>query len=726
MKKWTTIFSICLLVGLFVADTIFAENTPKQLTIAKDKATIIRIEGDVQVQRKNTLNWIDAEVDMDLQAGSRLTTGVTSYCELSFNYDEKTKKINIVRIEPETTIVLNKVSPSETEIGLPQGEIDCLIERLEEGSTFEVKTPTTVCGSRGTGFSVKYNPHTVVLCYEHAVYVIRVDDQGNPIGKARILKEGFQQIIDKLEVSDATRLSPEDKEKWNAWRKDVGKLLGGYVIKEGSTADPYTPPGDEGGGGDDDLGDDVGDNQNNAGDNQGDANDDQYSDREDPDSIDTDGDGYVDSEDAFPDDEYDWQDSDSDTYGDNEDAFPDDSTVHEDTQVGDVTILGYGSRHQMREKLLEKMQEQDLRDDVGQLEDDIYYRDMDAKIASIADHQAGKVMTDRWGNRVRVDEYIFKPDNKTVQFLSLNLRTAGPNKGVSTFDFQVAFKTEISGDLKDLPWDDYMHNPEMNEYFNTNNDDDSQLIVYETENEGEHYNPQDYNYPLPDAFSLEVKSPVGNSVKATETYSDIIYDYVIGDYEGIWYQKQTNDTMSINGTTMNVIDPSQTEMAQDWGDDWNAANRYTFLEELSADNDGDGAPDQWLMGMFYLIEDNGSLVSIPEDLSGADYFLDNEENEEFNGIRDCINPDFNVEMVFFSSEFEGNEYSLSDIDAMDDEGESGGPSYSQQLDLYQKNPNIDVITIPEITDGYTTPKPTSDLDKWEELDPTTCFNTVTY
>jgi len=54
--------------------------------------------------------------------------------------------------------------------------------------------------------------------------------------------------------------------------------------------------------------------------------------------VDSDGDGYLDWDDAFPNDPFEWKDSDNDGYGDNSDAFPYDSSEHLDSDkdgVGD-------------------------------------------------------------------------------------------------------------------------------------------------------------------------------------------------------------------------------------------------------------------------------------------------------------------------------------------------------------------------------------------------------
>ncbi len=81
-------------------------------------------------------------------------------------------------------------------------------------------------------------------------------------------------------------------------------------------------------------------------------------------------------------------------------------------------------------------------------------RARDALLAQVADAQSGRVTRDRMGNWVRAQQYILRPDNKTVQVLNVSLRgqDAGDLAGLSTMDFTTTFKEGYDGDLRCLPW----------------------------------------------------------------------------------------------------------------------------------------------------------------------------------------------------------------------------------------------------------------------------------
>ncbi len=80
-------------------------------------------------------------------------------------------------------------------------------------------------------------------------------------------------------------------------------------------------------------------------------------------------------------------------------------------------------------------------------------RARDAAFVELADAQSGKVMKDVHGNWVRAQQYILRPDTKTLQLLSVSLRGGdGELAGMSTIDFTTNFTTDyaISSNPKDI------------------------------------------------------------------------------------------------------------------------------------------------------------------------------------------------------------------------------------------------------------------------------------
>jgi hypothetical protein len=80
----------------------------------------------------------------------------------------------------------------------------------------------------------------------------------------------------------------------------------------------------------------------------------------------------------------------------------------------------------------------------------------------MADAQSGRVLKDREGNWVRAQQYVLRPDAKTVQLLNVCLRGADAKdlSGLSTMDFTTMFTESYAGDLRDLPWSEWLGSPQ--------------------------------------------------------------------------------------------------------------------------------------------------------------------------------------------------------------------------------------------------------------------------
>ena len=177
---------------------------------------------------------------------------------------------------------------------------------------------------------------------------------------------------------------------------------------------------------------------------------------------DDDGDGYLDGEDAFPFDPDEWLDTDSDGVGDNNDAFPNHAARTE-------------TRNSMRDKTLALLRSRDptyadptyleeekvvLRQEIDDMLADIEARHIDSVMEQINDAQTGKVLISRTGHRVRVEQYVLRPNNNTVEVMSLTLHTDPSLEGLHTLDWKTTFNQPLDGltgeGLRDLHWDAYL------------------------------------------------------------------------------------------------------------------------------------------------------------------------------------------------------------------------------------------------------------------------------
>jgi len=138
MKKILCIGLAFVLVGIFSMGAYAADSGLK--------AKIISTKGDVKVDPQGNGSWVAANVNMELNQGAIIKTGAGSSANLAFD----TAMLNVLNVEENTTLSVDTLSEKLSEVGLSNGNILVILEGLKKGSTFQVKTPTAICGARGT------------------------------------------------------------------------------------------------------------------------------------------------------------------------------------------------------------------------------------------------------------------------------------------------------------------------------------------------------------------------------------------------------------------------------------------------------------------------------------------------------------------------------------------------------------------------------------------------
>ncbi len=94
-------------------------------------------------------------------------------------------------------------------------------------------------------------------------------------------------------------------------------------------------------------------------------------------------------------------------------------------------------------------------------------RTRDDYLMQKADAQAGRVLMDKDGYWVRVQQYVLRHDHQndagetvtSIQVLNVNLRGSGPHAGLSTLDFTTNLMAQVQpeADLRQLPWDEWLN-----------------------------------------------------------------------------------------------------------------------------------------------------------------------------------------------------------------------------------------------------------------------------
>ncbi|MCM8773389.1 MAG: FecR domain-containing protein [Candidatus Omnitrophica bacterium] len=143
------VIKIILIFGLIISESI--------LGYSEERVGIIEeIKGKVEVKSSGG-RWEEAKLGMVLREEDTIRTKGNSYALLSLRGEEEA----IVEIKENSELMLSELGIDEegvtrTLLDLAIGEVLIKVDKLRErGSNFEVKTPTSIVGVRGTIFSVK-------------------------------------------------------------------------------------------------------------------------------------------------------------------------------------------------------------------------------------------------------------------------------------------------------------------------------------------------------------------------------------------------------------------------------------------------------------------------------------------------------------------------------------------------------------------------------------------
>ena len=182
-------------------------------------AEIVGIEGNVQVQTAAEKAWKKADVGTQVNAGDSIRTARSSKATLVL--DES--GMNKITIDELTMAVVNSATPGMIDrFDLSKGKVYANLESIRSGLTFEVSTPSSVAGVRGTGYSVESNrARDEVAVFEREVYVRAFDQNKNLINEVTV-PQGFKTMIERFQgPGDLTRLTDNERQRWNELRDGI-------------------------------------------------------------------------------------------------------------------------------------------------------------------------------------------------------------------------------------------------------------------------------------------------------------------------------------------------------------------------------------------------------------------------------------------------------------------------------------------------------------------------
>jgi hypothetical protein len=188
-------------------------------------AEIIYLEGNVQVQPDGEEEWKKAEKGMKLNIGDSIRTARHSKADVALDEAKK----NTIRIDPKTMIVLNSAMPGSIDrLDLSRGRVYSNLENIKAGLDFEVSTPSTVAGVRGSSYSVySERDEDEVHAYKDDVYIKTYDANKNLLSES-LLPEGFKTFIERFDTPSAiTQISNREFSRSDAVVEDLSSRAEG-------------------------------------------------------------------------------------------------------------------------------------------------------------------------------------------------------------------------------------------------------------------------------------------------------------------------------------------------------------------------------------------------------------------------------------------------------------------------------------------------------------------
>lgn len=216
----------CLLSVIFVS--FLLASIPAN---AQESSLIVsEITGKVLVKIYPSTDWIDAKAGQVIKQKDAIRTDLDGKALLEFS--DKSS----ITLKPRTEITVSELvwdnNTRKADINMTSGELKTVLNKVSTPSDFKVRTPTAICGARGTVFYV------VVFADGTGVYVEQglVEFLNTLSGQSYTVYEGMNSNAS----GDGSITEPQTLTK-----EEVDKLIADYNMTP--VAEPYTEPGGEGG-----------------------------------------------------------------------------------------------------------------------------------------------------------------------------------------------------------------------------------------------------------------------------------------------------------------------------------------------------------------------------------------------------------------------------------------------------------------------------------------------
>jgi hypothetical protein len=180
------------LVVVVTAGTMLSFQCKPDVDPALLKLTAGFVTGDVRVEsNEETTPLVPGNI---IEKGGVIVSGEKSSADLLYGND------GVIRLHENSRMVvseLRKTAAGTTIMGLEKGKVFVSVSRLLKGSTFGVRTKTTLAAIRGTSFRVS------ALEKQSRIDVIAGKVNVNPVKEGRVIQE-VEQVVDENQTVSLT------------------------------------------------------------------------------------------------------------------------------------------------------------------------------------------------------------------------------------------------------------------------------------------------------------------------------------------------------------------------------------------------------------------------------------------------------------------------------------------------------------------------------------------
>jgi hypothetical protein len=152
--------------------------------------TITTLAGGVRILKKGAVDWHYAKLNEFVNEGDKVETAEDGMTSLMFDNG------NIIQIQPGSRIMFSilkkdpKTGEFDNTFEVDSGKVKAVVEKIGKGSNFRVKTPTALCGVRGTVMYVNVAQGATQAFYEGGGGVVT-----NPVSGDTTFVESGQNAI---------------------------------------------------------------------------------------------------------------------------------------------------------------------------------------------------------------------------------------------------------------------------------------------------------------------------------------------------------------------------------------------------------------------------------------------------------------------------------------------------------------------------------------------------